>query len=171
MKGSDQQAEEGEDDEESEGPPLKKARRSLIEFGSMEAKDSFSDNYLAQLAAQTYDVYQKKRLQQASLSTGSGATVFGRGILTTGRRWKFFSIHPPSTLNGRPILSYDGEMNCRVLRAATTVVSATTSSSSMMTVVEGNRRHSGLDFMEHEVKREEVRNVLAAVCATLVTLD
>jgi hypothetical protein len=120
-----------------------------------EAKDKFSDSHLVQLAAQMYDLYQERlvSLRKARVHTEN---IEIHGVLTTGRRWKFFNLHSSESRDRLPVLRYDGELRLHVLKTILTKQAISKSKRA--------KRISGL-YVNEDVNINEVRDLFKALIA------
>lgn len=66
-----------------------------------EAKMSFTDNGLAQLGAQLYDLFADHAYGVDEDKKSDSLEVIG--VLTTGHRWKYFSLSGPMNATSKPI--------------------------------------------------------------------
>ncbi len=118
-----------------------------VNSSDIEAKEILEDKHFAQLAAQMLDIFIRK--------VPSPEVV--RGVLSNGRRWKFFSLRARrSTEEGpHPItLDYDGERILHVLRYSGSVTD--------------RRRLSGLLHNEASIHAREAEELLCALAASYV---
>lgn len=158
---------EGEDDEEGGlkgaegeediGRKTKKQKTSSLKhssFRDIEAEEYFLEAGFCQLGAQLFDLFAQE-----------GKVKIVRGVLTTGRGWKFFRIEP--ALVGKPKMIYEGGCNVRVIRYPFDVTEEEADSSASATSSSKKRRYSGLSKSAKEVAVGEVTEVMEKLAASI----
>ncbi len=123
----------------------------LSELEALEAKQASGSRGVLQLAAQLFDIGKAKARNEK-------IEMFDiKGILSTGRMWRFFTMEFRPTYN-KPLIKFDGQLPLRVIRSIHSIPQP----------IPKGRCSSGL-YASQNVDRKEVADLLLAMLATIAS--